>query len=54
MAPFDADFGRKPNTTLCVIHITTNLSNLSYDNTIKTLYLDKDTVHPEAIIPGDK
>ena len=52
-SPFEAHFGRKPNTPLSVIATKPNLSNLTYKNII-THYLDEDTVMPEEILPDDK
>ena len=52
-SPFEAHFGRKPNTPLSVIATRPNLSNLTYKNIINH-YLDEDTVMPEKILPDDK
>ena len=52
-SPFEAHFGRKPNTPLSVISTRPNLSNLTYKN-IKNHYLGEDTVMPEEILPDDK
>ena len=52
-SPFEAYFGRKPNTPLRVIAIKPNLLNLTYKHIINH-YLDKDTVMPEEILPDDK
>ena len=51
--PFEAHFGRKPNTPLRVISTKPKLSNLTYENII-SYYLDEETVMPEEILPGDK
>ena len=53
ISPFEAHFGRKPNTPLSVISTTPKLSNLTYES-IVNYYLDEDTVTPEEIIPDDK
>ena len=52
-SPFEAHFGRKPNTPLSVIATKPNLLNLSYKIIINH-YLDEDTVMPERILPDDK
>ena len=52
-SPFEAHFGRKPNTPLSVIATKPNLLNLTYKNIINH-YLDEDTVMPEEILPDDK
>ena len=52
-SPFEAQFGRKPNTPLSVIATKTNLLNPTYNNIINH-YLDEDTVMPEEILPDDK
>ena len=52
-SPFEAHFGRKPNTPLSVIATKPNLLNLSYKSIINH-YLDEDTVLPEEILPDDK
>ena len=52
-SPFEAPFGRKPNTPLSVIATRPNLSNLTYKNIINH-YLDEETVMPEEILPDDK
>ena len=52
-SPFEAHFGRKPNTPLSVIATKPNLLNLSYKSIINH-YLDEDTVMPEEILPDDK
>ena len=52
-SPFEAHFGRKPNTPLSVIATKPNLLNLSYKSIINH-YLDEDTVRPEEILPDDK
>ena len=52
-SPFEAHFGRKPNTPLSVIATRPNMSNLTYKNIINH-YLDEDTVMPEEILPDDK
>ena len=52
-SPFEAHFGRKPNTPLSVIATKPNLLNLSYKSIINH-YLDEDTVIPEEILPDDK
>ena len=53
ISPFEAHFGRKPNTTLSVISTTTKLSNLTYEH-IVNYCLDEDTVMPEEFLPDDK
>ena len=53
ISPFEAHFGRKPNTPLNVITTKPKLSNLSYEKIVNH-YLDEDTVTPEAILPNDK
>ena len=53
ISPFEAPFGRKPNTPLSVIATKPNLMNLSYKGIINH-YLDKETVMPEEILPDDK
>ena len=53
ISPFEARFGRKPNTPLSVIATKPKLSNLSDENIVNP-YLDEDTVPPEAILPDDK
>ena len=52
-SPFEAHFGRKPNTLLSVIATRPNLSNLTYKNIINH-FLDEDIVMPEEILPDDK
>ena len=52
-SPFEAHFGRKPNTPLSVISIKPKLSNLSYEK-ITNHYLDENTVTSEDILPDDK
>ena len=52
-SPFEAPFGRKPNTPLSVIATKPNLLNQTYKNIINH-YLDEDTVMPEKILPDDK
>ena len=52
-SPFEAHFGRKPNTPLSVIATKPNLLNLSYKSIINH-YLDEDTVMPEDNLPDDK
>ena len=52
-SPFEAHFGRKPNTPLSVIATKPNLLNLTYKNIINH-YLDEDTVMPEEILPDEK
>ena len=52
-SPFEAHFGRKPNTPLSVIYTKPKLSNISYGN-ITNHYLDEDTVTPVGILPDDK
>ena len=52
-SPFEAHFGRKPNTPLSVIETRPNLLNLTYRNIINH-YLDEDTVMLEEILPDDK
>ena len=42
-SPFEAHFGRKPNTPLSVIEAKPKLSNLTYEN-IVNYYLDEDTM----------
>ena len=51
--PFEAHFGRKPNTLLSVISTEPKLSNLTYENIVNH-YLDEDTVMPEQTLPDDK
>ena len=51
--PFEAHFGRKPNTPLSMISTQPKLSNLTYEN-IVNYYLDEDTVMPEEIVTNDK
>ena len=53
ISPFEAHFGRKPNTPLSVIATKPNLMNLSYKGIINH-YLDEETVMPEEILPDDK
>ena len=53
ISPFEAHFGRKPNTPLSVISTIPKLSNLTYE-CIVNYYLDEDTVMPEEILPDDK
>ena len=53
ISPFEAHFGRKPNTPLSVIATKPNLHNLSYKGIIN-YYLDEETVMPEEILPDDK
>ena len=53
ISPFEAHFGRKPNTPLSVISTTPKLFNLTYEN-IVNYYLDEETVMPEEILPDDK
>ena len=53
ISPFEAHFGRKPNTPLSVIATKPNLMNLSYKGIINP-YLDEETVMPEEILPDDK
>ena len=53
ISPFEAHFGRKPNTPLSVISTKPKLSNLTYEKTIN-YYLDEETVMPEEILPDDK
>ena len=50
--PFDAHFGRKPNTPLSVISTKLKLSNLSYENIVNH-YLYEETVTPEEILPDE-
>ena len=52
-SPFEAHFGRNPNTPLSVIATKPDLLNLSYKSIINH-YLDEDTVMPEEILPDDK
>ena len=52
-SPFEAHFGRKPNTPLSVIATKPNLLNLTHKNIINH-YLDEDTVMPEEILPDEK
>ena len=53
ISPFEAHFGRKPDTPLSVISTKPKLSNLTYENIVDD-YLDEDTVMPEEILPDDK
>ena len=53
ISPFEARFGRKPNTPLSVISTKPKLSDLTYENIVNH-YLDDDTVIPEEILPDDK
>ena len=53
ISPFQAHFGRKPNTPLSVILTKPKLSNLKYENIVNH-YLDENTVMPEEIPPDDK
>ena len=53
ISPFEAHFGRKPNTPLSVIATKPNLMNLSYKGIINH-YLDEETVMPQEILPDDK
>ena len=53
ISPFEAHFGRKPNTPLSVISIIPKLSNLTYES-IVNYYLDEDTVMPEEVLPDEK
>ena len=53
ISPFEAHFGRKPNTPLSVIATKPNLMNLSYKGIINH-YLDEEIVMPEEILPDDK
>ena len=53
ISPFEAHFGRKPNTPLSVISTKPKLSNLTYENIIN-YYLDEETVMPEEILPDVK
>ena len=53
ISPFEAHFGRKPNTSLSVISTKPKLSNLSYENFVNH-YLDEDTVMPEENLPNEK
>ena len=53
ISPFDAHFGRKPNTPLSMISTKPKLSNLTYEN-IVNYYLDEQTVMPEEILADDK
>ena len=53
ISPFEAHFGRKPNTPLSVIATKPKLSNLTFENIVNH-YLDEDTVMPEEILPDDK
>ena len=53
ISPFEAHFGRKPNTPLSVISTKPKLSNLTYENIVNH-YLDEDTVMPDEILPDDK
>ena len=50
-SPFEARFGKKPNTPLSVISTKPSLSSFSYEN-IVNCKLDEDTVMPEEILPG--
>ena len=52
-SPFEAHFGRKPNTPLSVISTTPKLSNLTYESFVN-YYLDEATVMPEEILSDDK
>ena len=52
ISPFEAHFGRKPNTPLSVISTKPKLSNLSYESIVN--HLDEDTVTPEEILPDEK
>ena len=52
ISPFEAHFGRKPNTLLSVIATKPKLSNLTYENIVNH-YLDEDTVMLEEILPDD-
>ena len=52
-SPFEAHFGRKPNTSLNVIATKPNLLKLTYKNIINH-YLDEDTVMPEEILSDDE
>ena len=49
ITPFQAHFGRKPNTALSNISTTPKSSNLSYEN-ILNYYLDADTVSVEDFL----
>ena len=49
ITPFQAHFGRKPNTPLNNISTTVNSSNLSYKNVLHH-YLDADTVPVENFL----
>ena len=53
ISPFEADFGRKPNTPLSVTSTKPKFSNLTYENIVNH-YSDEDTVMPEEILPDDK
>ena len=53
ISPFEAHFGRKPNTPLSVIATKPNLMNLSYKGIINH-YLDEESAMPEEILPDDK
>ena len=52
ISPFEANFGRKPNTPLSVISTKPKLSNLTYESIVNH-YLAEDTVTPENILPDD-
>ena len=52
ISPFEAHFGRKPNTPLSVISTKSKLSNLTYES-IVNYYLAENTVMPEEIIPDN-
>ena len=56
ISPFEAHFGREPNTPMSVISTKPKLSNLTYVTyeNIVNHYLDEDTVMPEEILPDDK
>ena len=52
-SPFEALFGRKPNTPLSATSTTPKSSNLTYES-IVNYCLDEATVMPEEILPDDK
>ena len=50
ISPFEAYFGRKPNTPLSITSIKPKWSNLSYEITVNH-YLDEETVTTELFYP---
>ena len=52
LSPFEAYYGRKPNTTLSNITTKPNKNNLSWSNTFK--YLDDNIIGDEELIPEER